>query len=76
MKTYTTPVLTDDILNDIDNDNRDYEIVSVAPAIVAAVPAVAAVVSAVTAVAEAVTSVKGKNVYMETESISSLDKVD
>ena len=73
MKTYTTPVLTDLITTDDDNN---CEIVFAIPAIAAAIPAIAAVASAVTAVAGAVASAKGKNSYMEINNISSLDKVD
>lgn len=78
MKTYTTPVLTDITLGEVEIDGDKHTVVGVVPFIAAALSAAASVVSAVASVAASVTQAKQtyKDVYMDSQIIDSLDGIE
>lgn len=74
MKTYTTPVLTDITLGEVEIDGDKHTVVGVIPFIAAALGAAAAVASAATTVVQAKQTYK--DVYMDSQIIDSLDGIE
>ena len=74
MKTYTTPVLTDITLGEVEIDGDKHTVVGVVPFVVAALSAAAAVASAATSVAQAKQTYKDG--YMDSQIIDSLDEIE
>ena len=74
MKTYTTPVLTDITLGEVEIDGDKHTVVGVVPFIAAVLSAAASVASAALSVAQAKQTYK--DVYMDSQIIDSLDGIE
>lgn len=74
MKTYTTPVLTDITLGEVEIDGEKHTVVGVVPFLAA----LATVASAAASLASSVSSAKQayNDGYMDSQIINSLDEVD
>ena len=74
MKTYTTPVLTDITLGEVEIDGDKHTVVGAVPFIAAVLGAASAVATAAMSVAQAKQTYKDG--YMDSQIIDSLDEIE